>query len=122
METLAHGVRGARLGNMVREAACPRDQWLADVSAGEDFLTSLIEWDIKVAAYEVASGDRISAAVRVATIMDHAPDAAKSMLRLSPLEQRRSVDALKLVDTRVKLCNAWTPPKGGMPNAGRSCQ
>ena len=28
--------------------------------------------------------------------MDHAPDAVKSMLRLSPLEQRRSVDALKL--------------------------
>ena len=79
-----------------REVVCPRDQWLADVNAGKDFLTTLIEWEIKVAAYEVASGDRISDAVRVATIMDHAPDVLKSMLRSSPLEQRRSVDALKL--------------------------
>ena len=54
------------------------------------------KWEIKVAAYEVASGDKISEAVRVATIMDHAPDAVKSMLRLSPLEQRRNVDVLKL--------------------------
>ena len=56
----------------------------------------MIEWEVKVAAYEVASGDRTSEAVRVATIMDHAPDVVKSMLRLSLLEQRRSVDALKL--------------------------
>ena len=69
---------------------------MADVNAGKDFLTTLIEWEIKVAAYEVASGDRISDAVRVATTVDHAPDALKSMLRSSPLEQRRSVDALKL--------------------------
>ena len=69
---------------------------MADVSAGKDFLTTLIEWEIKVAAYEVVSGDRISEAVRVAPIMDHALDAVKSMLRLSLLEQRRSVDALKL--------------------------
>ena len=68
---------------------------MADVSAGKDFLTSLMEWEIKVAAYEVANGDRISEAVRVATIMEHAPDAVKSMVRLCPLEQRRSVDALK---------------------------
>ena len=63
---------------------------------GKDFLTSLIEWEIKVAAHEVASGDKIIEAVRAATIMDHAPDAVKSVLRLSPLEQRLSVDALKL--------------------------
>ena len=69
---------------------------MADVSAGKDFLTSLIEWEIKVAACEVGSGDRISEAVRVATILGHAPDAVKSLLRFSPLEQRRSVDALKL--------------------------
>ena len=69
---------------------------MADVNAGKDFLTSLIEREIKVAAYEVASGDKISGAVRVATIMDHAPDAVKSMLHLSPVEQRRNVDALKL--------------------------
>ena len=75
---------------------CPREHWLADVNAGEDFLTSLTEWEIKVAAYEVASGVKISEAMRVVTIMDHAPDAVKSVLRLSPLEQRRNVDALTL--------------------------
>ena len=55
---------GARLGNMVREVVCPRDQWMADESAGKNFLTSWIACEIKVAAYEVASGDRISEAVR----------------------------------------------------------
>ena len=57
---------------MVRDVACPREHWLADVNVGKEFLTSLIEWEIKVAAYEVASADKISEAVRVATIMDHA--------------------------------------------------
>ena len=107
---------GARLGNMVREVVCPRDQCSADVSAGKDFLTTLIEWEIKVAAYEVASRDRISEEVRVATVMDHAPRAVKSMLRLSPVE--RCVEA---VDTRVKLCHAWTLPRVDA-DAGRSCQ
>ena len=87
---------------------------MADGSAGKDFLTSLIEWEIKVASYEVASGDRISEAVRVVTIMDHAPDAVKSMLRLSPLEQRRSVDALKLW-TRESRCATPGLFQGSMP-------
>ena len=90
------GSSGARLANVVRDVVRPREDWLADVSAGKDFLASLIECEIKVAACEVASGDKISEVVRVATIMDHAPDAVKSMLRLSPPEQRRDVDALKL--------------------------
>ena len=77
------GSSGARLGNMVREVVCTRDQWLADVSAGKDFRTSFVEWEIKVAAYEVASGDRISEAVRAATIMDHAPDAVKYAASMS---------------------------------------
>ena len=46
------GSSGARLGNMVRDVVCPREHFLADVNAGKDFLTSLIEWEIKVAAYE----------------------------------------------------------------------
>ena len=79
--------------------------------------------EIKVAAYEVASGDRISDAVRVATTVDHAPDALKSMLRSSPLEQRRSVDAFEAVDTIVKLCYAWTLPRvDADADASWSCQ
>ena len=52
--------------------------------------------------------------MRVATIIDHAPDAVKSMLRLSPLEQRRSVDALKLW---IRESNYATPGlfQGSMP-------
>ena len=87
---------------------------MADGSASKDFLTSLIEWKIKVASCEVASGDRISEAVRVVTIRDHAPDAVKSMLRLSPLEQRRSVDALKLW-TRESRCATPGLFQGSMP-------
>ena len=44
------GSSSARLGNMVREVVCPRDQWMAEVSAGKNFLTLLIEWEIKAAA------------------------------------------------------------------------
>ena len=91
---------------MVRDVVCPRERWLADVNAGKDFRTSLIEWEIRVAAYEVASGDKISEAVRVATVMDQAPDAVKSTLRQSPLEQGRSVDALKM---RIRASSDATP-------------
>ena len=96
---------------------------MADVSAGKVFLTLLIEWEIKVAAYEVASGDRISEAVRVATIVDHAPDAAKSMLRLSPLEHRRSVEALKLWIRESSfatpgLFQGWVPMQVGAVSDG----
>ena len=31
------GFFGARLGNMARDVACPREHWLADVNAGKDF-------------------------------------------------------------------------------------
>ena len=63
---------------------------------------------------EVASGDRISEAVRVATIVDHAPDAVKSMIRLSLLEQRRSVDAVKLW-SRESSCATPGLFQGSMP-------
>ena len=66
-------------------------------SAGKDFLTSLIEREIMIAACEVASGTKTSDAVRVATIMDHAPEPLKATLCQSPLDQRHSVDALNLL-------------------------
>ena len=88
---LLHTEYAGSSGNMVRGMVCWREQWSVDVNAGKDSLTSMIEWEIKVAAYETARGDKISEAVRMATIMDHAPDAVKSTLRLSPLEQRRNV-------------------------------
>ena len=94
---------------------------MADVSAGKDFLTSLIEWEIKVAAYEVASGDRISEAVRVATIMDHATDAVKAMLRSSPSGTATQHRCFEAVDTRVKLSHAWTLPRVDA-DASWSCQ
>ena len=100
---------------------CPREHRLADVNAGKDFLTSLVELEIKVAAHDVASGDKISEAVRVATIMDHAPDAVKSMFRLSPLEHRRNVDELKLWIREIKLRHAWAHPMVG-PDASQCCQ
>ena len=90
---------------------------MADVNAGKDFLTSLIEWEIEVAAYEGASGDKISEAVRVATIVDHAPDAVKSILRQSPLEQRHNVDALKLW-IRESIFQGSVPAQVGAVNDG----
>ena len=89
------------------------------VPAGKDFLTSLIEWEIKAAAYEVASGDRISEAAREATIMDHSPDAVKSMLRSSPLEQRRSVDALSSYATPGLFHGSMPMPVGAVSDGGK---
>ena len=42
------------------------------------------------------SGDKISDAVRVATLKNHAPEHTKGTLCQSPSDQRRSVDALTL--------------------------
>ena len=66
------GSSGARLGIMVRDVVCRREQWLANASADRDFLTSLIECEIKIAACVVGSGDKISDVVRAATIVGHA--------------------------------------------------
>ena len=75
------GSSGAKFGTMVRDMACRRQQQrLANADANKDFLTSLIEWQIKIGAYEVASGDKISDTVRVATIMNHAPEPMKGTL------------------------------------------
>ena len=46
--------------------------------------------------YEVTSRDKISDAVRVATVMDHAPEPVKATLCHSPLDQKRSFDVMKL--------------------------
>ena len=81
---------------MVSDVVCPREPRLANANAGKDILTSLIEREIMIAASEVASGDKISDAVRVATIFDHAPEPMKAARCQSPLGQMRSVDALKL--------------------------
>ena len=45
--------RKTRLGTVVRDVVCPREQWLANAGPDKDFLTSPIEWEIKIAAYEV---------------------------------------------------------------------
>ena len=79
------GSSGARLANMVRDVVCPREHWLSDVNAGKDFLTSLIEWEIKVAAYEDA---------RVVT--RSAKQCGWRRSWVTPLEQKRNVNVLKL--------------------------
>ena len=64
---------------MVRDVVCPRENTCCRCDECCQRLLDIIEWEIKEPAYEVASGDKISEAVRVVTIMDHAPDAVKSM-------------------------------------------
>ena len=44
----------------------------------------------------MASGGKVSDAVRVAKLMDHAREPLKATLSQQPLDQRRSVDSLKL--------------------------
>ena len=58
---------------------CPRERQAANAAVRERLLdlTSLIDWEIKIAAYEVASGDRISESVLAATTMDHALEPVK---------------------------------------------
>ena len=65
---------------MARDVVCPKERWLADVKAGKDFETSLVKWEIKVAAYEVACGDKISEAMLVATIMPEAKAATRKRM------------------------------------------
>ena len=114
METLTRGmcwVVWSKLGTMVRDVACRREQWLANAAAGKDFLTSLIEWEIKIAAYEVASGDKISDAVRVATIMNHAPDACEGNALPIALGSEAQCRRADVVDARRELRLAQSPPR-----------
>ena len=53
-----------RLGKIVRRG--PREAWAANAATGRDFLT-LIGCEIKVAAHDVASGDKRREPVRVAS-------------------------------------------------------
>ena len=81
---------------MVRNVVCPREQWQAKASAGKYFLTLLIEWEFKVAAYEASSSDRISEAVRDATVLGHTLEPLKTTLCQTPLDQRCTVASLKM--------------------------
>ena len=102
---------GGRFWDDVNGGYLPEDFVL---NAGKDFLTSLIEWEIKVAAYEGTSGDKISEAVRVATIMDHVPDAVNQCFHYLFWNCDASVDALKL---RIRESSCATPGlfQGSMP-------
>ena len=79
------GSSGARPETRVRDVVCPRQHWLANASAGKDFLTSLIEWETKSATF---------CECRQSWTMLLSLWKRRAMS--SPLDQRRGVDALKL--------------------------
>ena len=105
------GNDGARSGLCVHETRGQRVQrWR------KDFLTSLIEWEIKVAAHEVASGDRIRGRARVTRILDRALEAVKITLRQAPGPEGQCECSQEL-NSRSELRVAWTLG-GSCPIAG----
>ena len=62
--------------------------WWQDRLGKQIFTEVLIGWDEMTARYEQASGEKVSNNMKTSTIMAHAPDEVKTLLRAAPAEVR----------------------------------
>jgi hypothetical protein len=63
--------------------------WWPERLAKQNFTEVLIAWDEMIARYEQASGEKVSNNMKTSTVMAHAPDAVKTLLRAAPAEVRK---------------------------------
>ena len=61
----------------------------------ESFTDVLLAWDEVTANYELASGQQVTDAMRVATVLAHAPQSVKDVLHTASRETRRSYATLR---------------------------
>ena len=64
-------------------------------SEGRDLGDMLASWKKDVAQYTVAACTDLQQAVRVATVMEHAPAAYRDLLKVIPLANRETYQALR---------------------------
>ena len=58
-------------------------------------MTCSLPWEKDVAQYRVAAGTDLQQAVQVATVMEHAPAAYRDLLKVVPLANRETYQALR---------------------------
>ena len=92
---------------MVHDVVCPRDQWLANASAGKDFLTSLTAAQNQKSC---TTGDNHGPRTRSCEVN------ASSIAQGSKAQRRR----VKVVDTRSEVRPARSHPRSS-PDASERC-
>jgi hypothetical protein len=68
--------------------------WWRERSA-ESFTDVLLAWDELTSRYELASGERVTDAMRVATVLAHAPGEVKTLLHTASRDIRRTYSTLR---------------------------
>ncbi len=68
--------------------------WWRERSA-ESFTDVLLAWDELTSRYELASGERVTDAMRVATVLAHAPEEVKTLLHTASRDIRRAYATLR---------------------------
>eukprot|EP00971_Amphidinium_carterae_P350904 6491802-Amphidinium_carterae.1 len=95
--------------------------WGDHAHAQRPFLEVLLDWESLVAQYERDSGEKISGAIRCATVMTHAPMAVKNVLNSSPHSYREDWRLMKelLRDTFLRASSrSYVPPPPGEDTSG----
>ena len=85
---------GNRVAGLLRAVLNPK-WWDKELSSGKDFCDILNKWEIKISEYTQASGDTLSEAVKVATVLEHAPSPYKDLLRAAHESTRKTYPDLK---------------------------
>ena len=72
-------------------------------SEGRDLGDMLASWEKDVAQYRIAAGADLQQAVQVPTVMEHAPAAYRDLLKVVPLANRESYQALRAYVRELSL-------------------
>ena len=62
--------------------------WWTERASKQNFTEVLIAWDELIARYEQASSEKVTGNMRTSTIMAHAPEEVRNLLRAAPAEVR----------------------------------
>eukprot|EP00971_Amphidinium_carterae_P225627 4474670-Amphidinium_carterae.1 len=86
---------GNRVAGILRAILNPTHTWTTEMQKGTDFVECLSRWEYLVGQYRMLSGEQLSDRILVATVLEHAPEPLREMLRQSHESVRSSYSALK---------------------------
>ena len=91
------GDSGSRLSAMLRQLLYPKRQWEADESSRQEFGESLLRWSRLIDDYETAASERVSDRLKVATILENAPQHIIDVLRQTPEANRHTFEQVRQI-------------------------
>ena len=89
------GRGGNRTAALLRGILNPGAKWERMQSENKDIFDMLAAWEKDLAQYRMASGTDLHQTIQVATVMEHAPERYRDLLRMIPLKDRESYAALR---------------------------